>query len=379
MRSEPSLARSRTRGQRTATGPMPVMISRSGRCPWRTSRWRPSSVSLSAWLASKTATSASTACPSSARAPLRRTSVSGSAKVPGWQSWKTLALVTAYHSFGGEVEASSTPTIRRLTPSCRHQLSLIAPDQVLGLLIREIVERLQHHDLELQDRIVGLATSVALALLGLRLGHALDVSAEVLPPHDLLDRFQRIAFGADRLKPALNIEKARLPHDSLARSAHGPLRSASQIRSDLARRIFRGALKSQRPLAWARGSRPPPSPFHTYTRRCGSCRNCGCRGGCRRGERDAPALRHEYAFGLAARLNGRLVGAPVVIALPGCLLLRDRGLRQSQQSHHCHEHSEGWFHHAHLRETPPDGHGPRPQRPREGNCRVGSRNVVRSP
>src|SRR6516225_1962351 len=142
MRSEPSLARSRTRGQRTATGPMPVIISRSGRCPWRTSRWRPSSVSLSAWLASKTATSASTACASSARAPLRRISVSGSAKVPGWQSWKTLALVTAYHSFGGEVEASSTPTIRRLTPSCRHQLSLIArhPEAITfpGLLIWRI-------------------------------------------------------------------------------------------------------------------------------------------------------------------------------------------------------------------------------------------------
>src|SRR5262249_9936989 len=87
----------------------------------------------------------------------------------------------------------------------------------------------------------GLAASVALTLLGLRRGHALDVSAEVLPPHDLLDRFQRITFGADRLKPALNIEKARLPHDSLAPSAHGPLPSASQIRSDLARRIFRGA------------------------------------------------------------------------------------------------------------------------------------------
>src|SRR4029434_6968829 len=114
-------------------------------------------------------------------------------------------------------------------------------DQVLGLLIREIVERLQHHDLELQDRIVGLATSVALALLGLRLGHALDVSAEVLPPHDLLDRFQRIAFGADRLQLALNIEEAPLAHDSLAPSAHGPLPLASQIRSDLARRIFRGA------------------------------------------------------------------------------------------------------------------------------------------
>src|SRR5262249_25002531 len=100
----------------------------------------------------------------------------------------------------------------------------------------------QHHDLELQDRIVGLAASVALTLLGLRRGHALDVSAEVLPPHDLLDRFQRITFGADRLKPALNIEKARLPHDSLAPSAHGPLPSAIQIRSDLARRIFGGAL-----------------------------------------------------------------------------------------------------------------------------------------
>jgi hypothetical protein len=34
--------------------------------------------------------------------------------------------VTAYHSFGGEVEASNTPTIRRLTPSSRHQLSSIA-------------------------------------------------------------------------------------------------------------------------------------------------------------------------------------------------------------------------------------------------------------
>jgi len=57
----------------------------------------------------KLETSASTACVSSARAPLRKTSVSGSAKVPGWQSWKTLMSVTAYHSFGGEVEARTTP------------------------------------------------------------------------------------------------------------------------------------------------------------------------------------------------------------------------------------------------------------------------------
>src|SRR5215510_7813044 len=54
------------------------------------------------------------------------------------------------------------------------------------------------------------------------------------------------------------------------------------------------------------------------------------RDGYRRGERHTPALGHEYAFGLAARMNGRLVGAPVIIALPGCLLLRDRGWRQSQ-------------------------------------------------
>src|SRR5207245_4424206 len=68
-------------------------------------------------------------------------------------------------------------------------------------------------------------------------------SAEILPWHDLLDRLQRIALGADRLQPALNIEKALLPHDSLPPSAHYRVRSASQIRSDLARGIFRGALE----------------------------------------------------------------------------------------------------------------------------------------
>src|SRR6476469_8309002 len=38
-----------------------------------------------------------------------------------------LSLDTAYRSFGGEVEALSTPTIRRLPDSRRHQLSAIAP------------------------------------------------------------------------------------------------------------------------------------------------------------------------------------------------------------------------------------------------------------
>src|SRR3981189_2867471 len=126
MCSPPSPTRSRTRGHRTATAPMPVTISRSGRCPWRTSRRRPSSVNLSVWVLSQAATSASTACPNSVLAPLRKTSVSGSENVPGWVRSKTLVSVTAYPSFGGEVEALNTPTIRRLTPSCRHQLSALA-------------------------------------------------------------------------------------------------------------------------------------------------------------------------------------------------------------------------------------------------------------
>src|SRR5262249_21651355 len=81
------------------------------------------------------------------------------------------------------------------------------------------------------------------------------------------------------------------------------------------------------------------------------------RDGYRRGERHTPALGHEYAFGLAVRLNGRFVGAPVIIALPGCLLLRDRGWRQSQQSQQCRTHSKGRFHHTSLRENSPNACG----------------------
>src|SRR5262249_56709167 len=87
---------------------------------------RQSAVSLSAWPPRKPAISASTACANSARAPLRKISVNGSLKVPGCASLITLSWVTAYHSFGGEVEAFEHPTIRRLTPSSRHQLSRIA-------------------------------------------------------------------------------------------------------------------------------------------------------------------------------------------------------------------------------------------------------------
>ena len=88
MRSAPRPVRSRTRGARTATGPMPVMISRSGRWPWRTSRRRPSSVRASEWPSRNTATSASTARASRDRAPLCSTSVNGSENVDGWERFK---------------------------------------------------------------------------------------------------------------------------------------------------------------------------------------------------------------------------------------------------------------------------------------------------
>src|SRR4051795_1511467 len=137
MRLSPAPVRSRTRGARTATGPRPGMIARSGRWPWRTSRWRPSSVCVLAWPLRKAATSASTACANRARAPSRRTSVSGSENSAGWISLTTVSWIMAYHSFGGEVEVSNTPTIRRLIPHAvtnfRAYLLDRAPGRVEGL------------------------------------------------------------------------------------------------------------------------------------------------------------------------------------------------------------------------------------------------------
>ncbi len=55
------------------------------------------------------------------------------------ESWKTLVSVWAYHSFSGEVEASNTLTIRRPIPSCRHQLSRIAPRWSAGSRMRQVM------------------------------------------------------------------------------------------------------------------------------------------------------------------------------------------------------------------------------------------------
>src|SRR5439155_18224540 len=105
-----------------------------------------------------------------------------------------------------------------------HEREAVA-DQELGLLVGEIVEALQHHDFELQDRVVGLAAGVALALLGLRLRHGLDGGAESLPRHGRLDRLQRITLGAQRIEPPLEIVKTHLTHDPPA--LLGPSRTVS--------------------------------------------------------------------------------------------------------------------------------------------------------
>jgi hypothetical protein len=65
---------------------------------------------------------------------------------------------------------------------------------------------------ELQDRVIGLAPGVALSLFHLPCRRGLDVSPEILPWHRRLDGLQRIALGADRLQPPIEIKKTRLRH-----------------------------------------------------------------------------------------------------------------------------------------------------------------------
>ena len=112
-------------------------------------------------------------------------------------------------------------------------------DQVLGLLVREIMERLQHHDLELQDRVIGLAASVALALVGLRLRHGLDISPEIQTIFLIVSSGSPLALIASSLRSTS--KKPFCPMTRFAPSAHYRVWSSSQIREDLARGIFRGA------------------------------------------------------------------------------------------------------------------------------------------
>src|SRR5712664_3333181 len=146
-------------------------------------RWWPSSVGLSAWQPSNAIISASTACARSDRAPLRKTSVSGSARVLGWESWKTLVSVWAYHSFSGEVEASNTPTIRRLIPSCRHQLSRIAPRWLAGSRMRQAMAHRDPSSPTPMPTILRYGIAVLSVAIAIGLGFSLLRHFEVkLPP-----------------------------------------------------------------------------------------------------------------------------------------------------------------------------------------------------
>jgi hypothetical protein len=116
---------------RTPTGPMPVMISRGQMSVEHQSRATVlgQHVGMGAEQTHDLGFDSQRVSP---RAPLRKTSVSGSAKVRGWDSPKTLVSVGAYHSFGGEVEASNTFTIRRLTPHAVTNFCHSSGDYVTG-------------------------------------------------------------------------------------------------------------------------------------------------------------------------------------------------------------------------------------------------------
>mgnify|MGYP003694460301 CR=1 FL=1 len=73
MRAPSVASRSRTRGWRTATGPMPVMISRSGRWPWRTTRCWPAPRSILRDRARRLARNSARPRPSTASAQQRFT------------------------------------------------------------------------------------------------------------------------------------------------------------------------------------------------------------------------------------------------------------------------------------------------------------------
>src|SRR5271168_5018993 len=88
-------ARSRAFGFCTSTGPIPVWIARTGSCPWRTTRRRPSASTSSAVEARNVSNSASTAWAINRRAPVRRISVSGSSIPPFCRRATTLVSVMA--------------------------------------------------------------------------------------------------------------------------------------------------------------------------------------------------------------------------------------------------------------------------------------------
>ena len=124
-RSPEAAARSRAFGFCTSTGPIPVWIARTGSCPWRTTRWRPSGSTSSAVEARNVSNSASTAWAIRRRAPVRSISVSGSSIAPflskGNNSILSHGVTLLLGGSGGLITNPVTPP-----SSHRHPVSSIA-------------------------------------------------------------------------------------------------------------------------------------------------------------------------------------------------------------------------------------------------------------
>ena len=65
---------------------------------------------------------------------------------------------------------------------------------IFHLLVRQIVERLQHQHPEHQDGIERLPAGAALLELVRCEHHRLDLGAKALPRHETIDGFERIAL-----------------------------------------------------------------------------------------------------------------------------------------------------------------------------------------
>jgi hypothetical protein len=88
------------------------------------------------------------------------------------------------------------------------------PNLIFNLLVRQIVQRLQHQHPEHYNDINRLAAGLALLCLLRCQHHRLNVCPEALPRHQGRNRLQRIAFLGQRRKPPVRVEKSQLPHRS---------------------------------------------------------------------------------------------------------------------------------------------------------------------
>src|SRR3954452_12764240 len=130
-----------------------------------------------------------------------------------------------------------------LSPSRRESLPTpSAGDRmILDLVVREVVEGLQNQRLEDDDLVPRLASGRSLPLL-LRLApNCAQLSAEILPGHNLVQENQRVLLGIETAISPAEIEEPRLTHSCPSlRNQHAALSSNSCARE---RSIFRGAHK----------------------------------------------------------------------------------------------------------------------------------------